>query len=114
MKGFPLTVTRRGGFAGVDDSVRIAADGSAVVTHRGRPPVRTAVSAATMAELRQLLAGPASTGRGTSSVSPAVCADGYEYEIVTGSATTAVHGCDTAHAIAQNPVLTLVAGLFEG
>ncbi|GAA4601030.1 hypothetical protein GCM10023107_55220 [Actinoplanes octamycinicus] len=112
-KAFPLTVTRRGGFAGVDDRVVIAADGSAVVTHRGKAPVRTSLSAGTMAELRQLLTAPEFTGRRTPSASPAVCADGFEYEIVSASVATAVHGCDAAHAIAQNPVLTLVAGLFQ-
>jgi hypothetical protein len=36
----PLTVSRRGGFAGFDDQVLISADGVATVSSRGKDPVR--------------------------------------------------------------------------
>jgi hypothetical protein len=103
---FPLTVTRRGGFAGVDDSARITADGSAVVTHRGRSPVQTSLPAGTMAELGRLLATP---GRATASAAPSTCDDGYEYEIVSPSASMAVHGCD----IPQDRLVAIAELLFK-
>jgi hypothetical protein len=93
---FPLTVTRRGGFAGVDDSARIAADGSAVVTHRGQSPVSITLPATTMDELRHALATPAQAGAST-------CSDGYEYTIVSPSGSTVIHGCDAS----QNPLVAV-------
>ncbi|HWD83515.1 MAG TPA: hypothetical protein VG497_31665 [Kribbella sp.] len=38
--GLPLTVSRTGGFAGLDDQVQVAADGVATVTARGKSTIR--------------------------------------------------------------------------
>lgn len=113
-EAFPLTVSRRGGFAGVDDSVRITADGKAVVTRRGRPPVRTTLSAGTVAELRRLVTTPGLTGRAPTRSGPSsVCNDAYEYEIVSPSATTSVRGCGTPHGAALNRLLAIVGDLLR-
>ncbi|MFI7547020.1 hypothetical protein [Actinoplanes sp. NPDC049599] len=113
-KAFPLTVTRRGGFAGVDDRVLITADGTAVVTRRGRPPVRSSLPTATMADLRQLLKAPELAGRAPRTEATVVCSDGYEYEIVSPTATTIVHDCDTPHGATLDRMLTIVGKLLEG
>jgi hypothetical protein len=113
-KTFPLAVTRRGGFAGVDDRVLITADGTAVVTRQGRPPVRTSLPAATMADLRRLLEAPDLAGRAPATDASAVCNDGYEYEIVSPSATTIVHDCNTSHGATLDRMLAIVADLLAG
>ena len=102
-QAFPLTVTRRGGFVGVDDSARIAADGSAVVTAQGRPPVRTSLSADAVAELGRLMATPAPSAGVT------VCNDGYEYGFTSPSATMTVVDCDTP----RDRKVAIVAPLFH-
>jgi hypothetical protein len=43
--GLPLTVTRTGGFAGFDDRVVLGADGIALVSKRGKDPVRCKLDA---------------------------------------------------------------------
>ncbi|MDI6104237.1 hypothetical protein QLQ12_37165 [Actinoplanes sp. NEAU-A12] len=111
-KAFPLAVSRRGGFAGVDDHVSITADGTAVVTRRGGPAVRTSLPAATMDELRLLLAAPEFAGRTTPPDAP-VCNDGFEYELVSPSSTTRVHDCGGGHGTAVDRVLAIVAQLFN-
>ncbi|MFF5077591.1 hypothetical protein ACFY36_11105 [Actinoplanes sp. NPDC000266] len=114
-KAFPLTVSRRGGLAGVDDSVRISADGSAIVTRRGRPPVTTTVPATKMAELRGLLdrLGPAA-GRPARSGRPgAVCNDGFEYQITGPSIAARVDGCGTPENTELTRLLTVAAALFN-
>ncbi|GAA3344974.1 hypothetical protein GCM10020358_50290 [Amorphoplanes nipponensis] len=109
-KVFPLIVTRRGGFAGVDDRASITADGSVVVTMQGRPPVRSSLPAATMAELRRLLTAPDLTGP----ASPAVCNDGFEYEFVGPSVNAKVQDCGASHGATMDAMLAVAARLFQG
>ncbi|WP_164465960.1 hypothetical protein [Actinoplanes teichomyceticus] len=109
---FPLTVTRRGGFAGLDESASIAADGSATLTREGRAPEPVRVPAATTAELRRLLSTPDLAARAAPSPGAPVCADGYEYRFVTPSATTVVPDCGGGHGAALDRLLSISAGLF--
>ncbi|MFD0521989.1 hypothetical protein [Paractinoplanes durhamensis] len=106
---FPVTITRRGGFAGVDDRAQITADGSTVVTHRGKPPVRGSLPAGTMADLRQLLIAPDFT-----TDSPPVCADGYEYEVISASATTSIQVCGAPDSAEPARMVAIGATLFDG
>ena len=110
---FPLTVTRRGGFAGVDDRIRIAADGSAVVTRRGQTPVPATVPDSTMVELRGLLTDPAFAGRATPPSTPAVCNDGYEYAITSPSVSVSVPGCDSPKDAPVDRTVAIVAALLN-
>jgi hypothetical protein len=110
---FPVTITRRGGFAGVDDRAQIAADGVAVVTRRGKPPVRGPVPAGTMADLRQLLTGPDFGGRPAPADSPAVCADGYAYEVAGPSASASFSGCGAPADAGAGLVAEIAATLFN-
>ncbi|MEV8510006.1 hypothetical protein AB0368_34985 [Actinoplanes sp. NPDC051475] len=103
-------MARRGGFAGVDDRATIAADGTAMVSRRGRAPVRTAVPAKTMAELRGLLNSP---GFAHQAKPTAVCNDGFEYEFVTPSSTTVVHDCGASQVAEVDRALAIVATLFK-
>ena len=105
-QAFPLTVTRTGGFAGVDDRAEIAADGSAVVTMRGRPAVRTTLPAGAMAELRARVTAPDFAGRQSPS---GVCNDGLAYEFVSPSASKSLSGCETS----EDRTVAVVAPLFN-
>lgn len=111
-KAFPFAVTRRGGFAGVDDHATIAADGSAVITRQGKPAVRTSLPAGTMAELGRLLTTPELTGKATPT-GGAVCNDGFEYELVSPSSTTLVVDCGAPHGTTVDRILDITAGLFD-
>ncbi|MFI7600033.1 hypothetical protein [Actinoplanes sp. NPDC049681] len=107
---FPLTVARRGGFAGVDERATIAADGSAMVTLQGRAPVRKAVPAATLDELRRLLNSPDFARQAKPT---AVCNDGYEYEFASRSSTKVVHDCGASQGAAVDRTLAIAASLFK-
>lgn len=111
-RAFPLTVSRRGGFAGVDDRASITADGTAVVTRRGRPEVRISVPPATMDELRRLLTGPDLAGQ--SAPPEPACNDGYEYELASPASTVLVHDCGARSGAALDRLLTVAAELFAG
>jgi hypothetical protein len=113
-KAFPLTVTRSGGFAGVDDRVLIKADGSVVVTRQGQAPVRTTLPATTMADLRRLLTSPEFTGRTSSPDAAAVCNDGYQYEFTSPSGSATVQDCGTPHGATMDRMLAIVAKVLQG
>ena len=109
---FPLTVSRQGGFAGVDDRVSITADGSAVVTRRGGSPVRTSLPDSTMAELRRLLTS-ADFARGSAPAERVVCNDGFEYEFANRTTTITVTDCGNPHGATMDRLLAIVARLFR-
>ena len=111
-EAFPLTVSRQGGFAGVDDRVSIAADGSAVVTRRGGSPVRTSLPDSTMAELRRLLTSP-DFARRSAPADRVVCNDGYEYEFTSRTTTVTVSDCGNPHGATMDRLLALVARLLR-
>jgi hypothetical protein len=110
---FPLTITRRGGFAGVDDRAAITADGTAVVTRDGQAPVRTKLPAATVTELRRLLAAPEFSGGAVPSAST-TCNDGFEFTFVSPSATTVLLDCGDQQRTAPARMLALAGPLFNG
>ncbi|MFI5496760.1 hypothetical protein [Actinoplanes sp. NPDC051859] len=108
---FPLTVSRRGGFAGVNDRVAIKADGTTLVTRDGQQTTRTTLPAATMSELRRLLTAPDFPRREKSS---AVCSDGFEYEISTASTTAVMEDCGPAQETSIDKVVAIVQRLLNG
>jgi hypothetical protein len=109
---FPLTISRQGGFAGVDDRVEIAANGSATVTTRGRTAVKVTLPAATVDELRRLVTTPEFTGKATLPEEP-TCNDGFEYEVTTPSSAVTVHDCGQPHGAPIDRVLVIAAGLLN-
>ncbi|AEV87019.1 Kinesin-like protein KIF13B [Actinoplanes sp. SE50] len=111
-RAVPLTVTRRGGFAGVEESVSIAADGSATATRKGQAAAPVRVPTATTTELRRLLGTPGLAAQASPSPGAPGCDDGFEYTFVTPSATTVVQDCEGGHGATLDRLLTLGAGLF--
>ena len=107
-EAFPLAVTRRGGFAGVQERAMIAADGTVVVT-RGGSSARTTLPAGTVTELRRLLTSPDFAGPAQATT----CSDGYEYEFVGPSSTRRVYDCDGGHGATTDRVLAVIAELFR-
>jgi hypothetical protein len=53
---FPMTITRKGGFVGYDDSVVLTADGTATITQRGRSS-RCRVDVAVLRQISTAAAG---------------------------------------------------------
>ncbi|MEV4279828.1 hypothetical protein [Actinoplanes xinjiangensis] len=109
---FPLTISRRGGFAGVDDRAEIAADGSATVTTGDRPAARVTVPAATVDELRRLVTTPEFSGKAALPEAPA-CNDGFEYEVATPSSSVTVHECGQPHGAPIDRLLAIAAQLLK-
>jgi hypothetical protein len=112
-QAFPLTVNRRGGFAGFDDRAEIAADGSVTVTRRGQSAAKVTLPAATVAELGRLVTSPEFAVE--AGPSPAgVCNDGFEYEVVSPASRLVVDDCGTSHGAAVDRVLAVATELFGG
>ncbi|GIE29359.1 hypothetical protein Ait01nite_024040 [Actinoplanes italicus] len=109
---FPYTVSRRGGFAGVDDRAQVSADGTAVVTTGNGSAAAKALPVATMDELRGLLTSPGFTSPATVASAP-TCADGFEYEMVTPAAALTVHDCGDSHGPTVDRLIAISADLFK-
>jgi hypothetical protein len=109
---FPVTASRQGGFAGVDDHAEIAADGSVALTGGGKPAQKTSLPAASVAELSRLVASPEFTAASGKSGLPA-CNDGFEYTIATPAATVTVHDCGQPHGEPIDSILAIVTPLFN-
>lgn len=107
-QAFPLTINRRGGFAGFDDHAEIAADGSVTVTRRGQSPAKVTLPAATVEELARLVSSP----EFTTQAAP-VCNDGFEYEVVSPGTRLLVQDCGTSHGATVDRVLAIGAELFN-
>ncbi|MEU8665252.1 hypothetical protein, partial [Actinoplanes philippinensis] len=108
---FPLAISRRGGFAGVEDRAEIAANGTVTVTSRGRPAARTTLPAATVAELSRLVTSTEFTGQAGRPEAP-TCNDGYEYEVAGPAWTVTVHDCGQPHGAPIDRVLAIVVPLL--
>ena len=109
----PLDFTRTGGFAGVNDHLSIAADGTVTIKRRSGAAKSTPLSTAKLAQLKRLLADPALTGptqppasRGT------VCSDGFVYRFQTPSWTQVIDNCGKPNRPAVERVLQFVGQLL--
>jgi hypothetical protein len=111
---FPLTVTRTGGFAGVDDRAEISADGTVVVTRGGQTPVRSSLPFVTVAELRRVLAAPDFPGRTAPSAGDPVCNDGFTYAFVSPAVTGTLQDCGAAEPGTPARALAIARDLFQG
>ncbi|WP_433796144.1 hypothetical protein [Actinoplanes sp. CA-252034] len=109
---FPLAISRRGGFAGVEDRAEIAANGSVVVTSRDRPPAKTSLPAATVAELSRLVTSTEFTGQAGKPELP-TCNDGYEYEVAAPGWTVTVHDCGQPHSAPVDRILEIAVPLLK-
>jgi hypothetical protein len=109
----PLTVMRVGGLAGTADQVTVEPDGTAVLTGRGRQPVRSAMPATDLAELRRLLTDPAFAAAASPTGATGVCADGYRYRLRTPKLSVVTDDCSKSRTPAVGRVLALVVPLMN-
>jgi hypothetical protein len=110
---FPtVTLTRTGGFAGVNDQYTVAPDGTLSIQGRGKPAARKKLTPAQLAELRALVTSPqltAEAARGP--IKAPGCADGFNYSVTVGS--TRLSGVDCGGMAEQAPTLWKVIRLVQ-
>ncbi|BEL06775.1 hypothetical protein Q0Z83_049660 [Actinoplanes sichuanensis] len=107
-----MTVSRQGGFAGVDDHAEIAADGSVTLTGGGKPAEKTSLPAASVEKLSRWVTSPEFTAGSGKSDLP-VCNDGFEYKIATAAASVTVHDCGRPHGEPIDSILAIVTPLLN-
>ena len=104
----PLTLSRTGGIAGVQDQVKIDPDGTATVTHRAGKPTTTTLSAKSLAALRGLLADPALAREAKAVDGAGTCADGFQYSLRTPALTMKTTDCGRSKQPTLAKLITLV------
>ena len=109
----PLEFRRTGGFIGADDRVSISADGVVTVSRKDVTGTPFTLDAARLAELRRLLTEPAPVEPASRPTKPAVCNDGYVYQIRTSSWSVATDDCSRQRRPALDPVLQLLVSLLR-
>jgi hypothetical protein len=104
----PLTLSRTGGIAGVQDQVKIDTDGTATVTHRAGKPTTTTLSAKDLAALRRLLTDPALVREAKAADGAGQqCADGFQYDLRTPDLSVKATDCGRS----THPTLAKVISL---
>jgi hypothetical protein len=104
----PLTLSRTGGIAGVQDQVKIDTNGTATVTHRAGKPTTTTLSAEDLAALRRLLTDPALVREAKAADGAGQqCADGFQYALRTPDLSVKTNDCGRS----THPTLAKVISL---
>lgn len=99
-----LELAKSGGFAGVDESVSVKADGSWTRLENSKVVSTGKLTAAQLAGLRKLAADPALATEANRKATPARCADGFNYTLNIGHQLIRYEQCGTD---ATKPRLTL-------
>jgi hypothetical protein len=104
----PLDFSRSGGFTGGEDRLHIDADGTLTVTREGVTGKPVTLDPNVLAELKRVLAEPktAATGGG-------ICADGYQYRVITPSWAYLTDDCSRAGSELDH-TLDLLVPLLKG
>ncbi len=105
----PLTLSRTGGIAGVQDQVEIDVNGMATVTHKAGKPTTTTLSAEELAALRALLTDPALVreAKAADGAGPQ-CADGFQYALRTPGLSVKSTDCGRSKQPTLAKVISLV------
>jgi hypothetical protein len=104
----PLTLSRTGGIAGVQDQVKIDPDGTATVTHRSGKPTTTRLSAPELAALRRLVTDPALAREAKAADGAGTCADGFQYDLRTPALSMKTTDCGRSNRPTLAKIITLV------
>jgi hypothetical protein len=107
-RALPLTLSRTGGIAGVQDQVEVDPDGTATVIRRGGTPATSTLSAADLAALRRLLTDPALAREAKVTAGNGVCADGFQYTLRTPSVTMKTDDCGRSDRPTLAKIISLV------
>ncbi len=106
----PVTITRTGGIAGVNQSVEIAPDGSWVYTDKRTNVIeRGTMAAAQRLELTRLTSQPAFYEQLFSLSPPPRCADAFHYQVAVGTRSAPVEDCGLNDRPAVAAVLAAIA-----
>jgi hypothetical protein len=105
----PVTITRRGGLAGVDETVAISADGSWVYTNRRQVTTqRGTLTDAQRRALAQLVTSPDFLKQVRATPGLSNCNDAFAYAVVVGDLQTQLVDCGTTDRPAVKAVITAV------
>lgn len=105
-----LEFTRSGGFAGVNDSLRVSSDGAATYQAQGKPAVRFQLTAEQLASVRSQLAE--TDWAGLNLTPPSDARDSMSFQLrVDGEQA---HWYDLAEPAALSPLRALLESLIPG
>jgi hypothetical protein len=105
----PLTITRTGGFAGVNQTLEIAADGSWVYTDRRQNRTeRGSLTSAQQLALLRLIADPGFAEQLRTKRTSGVCNDTFRYVIKAGDVSASFDDCGGQNQPAVTAVLKAV------
>ena len=91
---YPLTISRTGGFAGVDESITVRSDGGwSYSANRGKPTAQGTLPAPDLAKVTQTLSDPAFGLDVRPHKQNGVCADGFTYSVSIGPETSTFDEC---------------------
>src|SRR5215831_14298075 len=91
---YPLTITRTGGFIGVNESITLRSDGGwSYSAIKGKPTAQGTLPAADLAKVNQTLSNPAFGLDVRPHKNGVVCNDGYTYSVSIGPETSTFDEC---------------------
>jgi hypothetical protein len=108
----PVTVSRTGGIAGLNDEYNVAPDGAITVSNHTSPTVSKKLTGAQLGELRRLVTtGSLATEAKKSPIGAQGCADGFRYTVKAGAAT--VSGTDCGGLVTEAPTMWKIVTLVQ-
>ena len=91
---YPLTITRTGGFAGVNESITLASDGGwSYTSAKGKPAAQGTLAPADLAQVTQTVSNPAFGADVRAHKTGGTCADGFTYSVSIGPETSTFEEC---------------------
>ena len=91
---YPLTITRTGGFAGVDESITLRADGSwSYSGSRGKPAAQGTLTPTELDQITRAVSDPAFPADVRPHRTEGTCNDGFTYSVTVGPETTSFEEC---------------------
>jgi hypothetical protein len=91
---FPLTITRTGGFAGVDQSITVRSDGSwSYGAGKAKPATQGTLTQAELDQVTRILSDPAFPADVRPHRTEGVCSDGFTYSVTIGPESSSFEDC---------------------
>ncbi|SCE74544.1 hypothetical protein GA0074695_0775 [Micromonospora viridifaciens] len=96
--GVEVVLTKSGGFAGLNDTVTVTADGHWTKVDREGATRSGQLAPAELDRLRQLTADRRLLAEATATAAATDCADAFTYQLTVGAVTTGYVDCSPEHA----------------
>jgi hypothetical protein len=91
---YPLTVTRTGGFAGVNESITVRSDGGwSYGGSRAKPAAQGTLTAAELDQVTRTVSDPAFPADVSPHRTQVICNDGFSYSVTIGPETSSFDDC---------------------